>query len=104
MYYTSGDMFEKESNFCCLTFNKCVSKEKEGGIIYLPQTRSFLLQASREDYLDMQYCPFCASKLPLDLTDMLMRIVYDNLKLDGFEDTRLPTEFRSDAWWRNRGL
>ncbi len=50
------------------------------------------------------YCPWCGRKLPSDLTDVYFDIIIDQLKLDGPEDQRLPKEFKSDAWWKKRGL
>jgi hypothetical protein len=109
MYYAADDIAEKEKDFCCFAFNNCASREGEGSIIYLPQTRSFLLRSgggscSDGRYFDMTYCPFCGNMLPADLTDILTRIVYDKLKLRDFDDPNLPAEFRSDAWWKSRGL
>ena len=105
MYYSADDILGKEKGLCCLVFNNCVrSGGEEGSIIYLPQTRSFLLRSAGGSYFDAKYCPFCGNMLPTDLTDILTRIVYDKLKLRDFDDPNLPAEFRSDAWWKNRGL
>ena len=53
------------------------------------------------------YCPFCGTKLPTSLADEW----FDTLEREyGIEDPsdedydRVPLEFRSDAWWKKRGL
>jgi hypothetical protein len=56
----------------------------------------------------IQFCPFCGTKLPEALTD----VMYDLLKYEyGIEHPerpndkqRIPSEFLSDEWWKKRGL
>lgn len=85
--------------FCCanLKFNIV---DLNGAIIYLPQTRSYIINMDNTQ-ISIMYCPWCGSKLPSDLTDELMYIIYDKLKLTGYYDPRLPPEFTSDEWWSN---
>jgi hypothetical protein len=97
-------LISKNHSSCCVSLNHCVSEGEESSITYLPQTRSFLLSSAPGSYLEMQYCPFCGKKLPIDLTDMLTLIIYEELKLRDFDDPDLPHEFRSDIWWKSRGL
>jgi len=88
---------------CCkqLTFH---AKEKEKIIVYEPATRSVGIRISDDVFQLIRHCPWCATRLPKELSEELSRIVFDELKLDGYDDYRLPEEFKSDAWWKKRGL
>jgi hypothetical protein len=53
----------------------------------------------------IQFCPWCGQRLPSPLRDEWFRELenmFDNF--DGFGDPRIPEEFRSDAWWKERKL
>ena len=55
----------------------------------------------------LYFCPWCGGKLPdADaLTDKWFKILEEMLpEFDGFADTRTPDEFKSDEWWKKRGL
>jgi hypothetical protein len=52
-------------------------------------------------------CPFCGSKLPKDLygdeyDDALEEAVGKDLC--DLKEEEIPEEFKSDEWWRKRGL
>ena len=51
----------------------------------------------------IKYCPWCAAKLPTDLMDARD----DELGKLGFKipyDDSIPEEFKTDEWWKKRGL
>lgn len=56
----------------------------------------------------IKYCPWCGIKLPKNLTDEF----YDTLEneygiiciSDLEENTNIPQEFKTDEWWKKRGL
>lgn len=53
------------------------------------------------------YCPRCGAKLPEDLVDKWWDIVEEKFGIDGLFDKRikdLPEEFKTDEWWKKRGL
>ncbi len=66
------------------------------------------LQASQDIY----YCPWCGSKLPEDITDLYYLEISKALNIDIEEldllneevQKKLPKEFKTDEWWRKRGL
>lgn len=52
------------------------------------------------------FCPWCASRLPEDLI-----LEYDKIAsgvcgedIDFVPKDKIPKEFKSDAWWKKRGL
>jgi hypothetical protein len=56
----------------------------------------------------IDYCPWCGSKLPARLREDYFRILKKeyNIKpgLDKENDPNIPEEFKSDEWWKKRGL
>ena len=54
----------------------------------------------------VSYCPWCGQKLPESLRDEWFDIMRNEYKLDDPCDDkrRIPREFRSDKWWKKRGL
>lgn len=54
------------------------------------------------------YCPFCGNKLPSELGDQYVDIlkkeynIYDHW--DEGQTKLIPEEFKSDEWWKKRGL
>lgn len=53
------------------------------------------------------YCPRCGAKLPSNLADTWFKIIKKEFKISGILDERikdLPQEFKTDEWWKKRGL
>jgi hypothetical protein len=51
----------------------------------------------------LSFCPFCGTRLPEDLGDQWL----DAMAGMGFEapfQDDIPEEFKSDRWWKERGL
>jgi hypothetical protein len=89
---------------CCEYLKSKIEQKSDEHILYLPQTRSFLIIGSGKEMADINYCPWCGNKLPRDLTDELVNIIYEELKLESYEDPNLPIQFKSDKWWRSLEL
>ena len=91
--------------FCCYTLKRSLD-EGEVYINYDQVSRSYGIAIRGLDnaVISINYCPWCGTKLPKDLSDELGKIIFEELELDGFDDPRLPEEFKSDEWWKKRGL
>ena len=53
-------------------------------------------------YVSIDFCPFCGARLPESKRDQW----FDTLEAKGFKDPlteNVPTEFRTDKWFRQRG-
>ena len=54
------------------------------------------------------YCPWCGKELPKSLNEEYYAILYDELQLEPefnvLETPGLPEEFKTDEWWKKRGL
>ena len=72
-------------------------------IEYLPKYREYALVLGEGPVLQLiSFCPWCGEQLPSSLRDQFFeRLVAMNLDP---EDSRVPLDFRSDAWWRLRSL
>jgi hypothetical protein len=73
-------------------------------VIYLPAVRSFVVETKCDNELDILYCPWCGTRLPKDLVTELTNVIYQELSLSGYEDPLVPQEFKTDMWWKRRGL
>ena len=88
---------------CCNDL-KFHMEEMEKLIIYLPTDRSYLIRINNHIGQEIKFCPWCGSKLPENLTEARAKIIFDEMNLDSYEDPRLPEEFKTDEWWKKRGL
>ena len=115
--------FQKKTEFCCELMQEFLD-EKKVGIYYNPIIRSYHI-CSRKFKNGKQViynCPWCGYNLPSNLLDKYYEILekeYDILYepftkkyyevLENSEtykeiDRELPEEFKSDEWWKKRGL
>jgi hypothetical protein len=77
-------------------------------IKYIPKGREhvFILNYG---YVQLFYCPWCGVKLPEDLSEKWCEVIKEELGIDD-EDldaqgyAKLPEEFKTDQWWKKRGL
>ncbi|WP_084212877.1 DUF6980 family protein [Candidatus Jidaibacter acanthamoebae] len=88
----------------CCTQMAFHAKEKEQLIIYEPIMRRIGIRVSDSTFQLINHCPWCGSKLPNELSEELSTIVFDQLCLEGYDDPKLPEEFKTDEWWKKRGL
>ena len=95
-----------EGPFCCLTLDATLKNPLEFSIFYDTKFREYYVNAKNAGF-EMSYCPFCGKQFPKSLRDKW----FDELsKILGFEvdiciDRRkIPKDFKSDIWWKKRGL
>ena len=88
---------------CCKEMDFFLNEGKVG-ISYCDQERLYSINLKSSGGLQaIYYCPWCSSKLPKDLGDEW----FDTLEELGFEnpyDQEIPKEFKTDEWWKKRGL
>jgi hypothetical protein len=103
-------------------------------ILYSPVSRSYSIPigSSEEKGTDVsiEYCPFCGTKFPCDLNEKWCEVIRTELGEDYLPDSKvefekflcektgekympdpnrpipksLPKEFKTDEWWKKRGL
>ncbi|HSC25213.1 MAG TPA: hypothetical protein VLB80_03300 [Candidatus Babeliales bacterium] len=57
---------------------------------------------------EINYCPWCAKPLPKDLRDEWLEVLKEEYDLDDPDSKEqkklVPEEFKTDEWWKKRGL
>lgn len=72
---------------------------------YDSQLREYYIKLRNSQAVQgMTFCPWCGEKLPESLRDEFYDIIIDKLGLGGCYDEKLPEEFKTDEWWKKRGL
>jgi len=108
-----------KNDFCCDKMNK-EHKDlkdqnlKDHSIIYDVSWRNFTIyyneeaeQRDREMMTEIFWCPWCGTKLPKELSDEWYEVLEKEYNItDPIHDERnkVPEEFRTDEWWKKRGL
>jgi hypothetical protein len=100
-------IIRENEGFCCKKMHEAVQIYKF--INYDMVDRGYDIEHSDGMASLLSYCPWCGSKLP----DTLERKIFEVLKTeyginkevaDVFHGTNLPEEFKTDEWWKKRGL
>jgi hypothetical protein len=76
---------------------------------YYPIAREYgILLRYSQAIQGLIYCPWCGKKLPESLRDQYFDILEKEYGVepafDIKEDPHVPLDFKSDAWWKKRGL
>ena len=101
---TSGRPRIKEH--CCNQMEYFLEEDKVD-IVYYSERRHYAICLKADTTTQMiEYCPWCGMKLPESLWSIWYETVLEIVG-EGFlsaDDPRLPEEFKTDEWWRKRGL
>ena len=80
---------------------------KEGAIVYYDrQYREYGIEHPKGGFL-VDYCMFCGKKLPISVRDEWFDILEQEYGLERpatGDRKKVPKEFWSDDWWKNRNL
>ena len=104
--------------YCCQAMQRCVEHRE---FVYDKARGCFMCYANDEDWggagsyslKACQYCPFCGAKLPKDrqaidgtgprpYIDALEEAV--GKEFCDIKPEEIPEEFKTDEWWKKRGL
>ncbi|WP_342269806.1 DUF6980 family protein [Rickettsia endosymbiont of Orchestes rusci] len=88
---------------------KIFLSESRDPIKYDPVFREYYIEIKGSfNIITMSYCPWCGTKLPKELRNEFFDILDEyGIETDIGEyikDKRIPAEFRTDEWWKKRGL
>jgi hypothetical protein len=95
--------------FCCKDMRQFLDDPRDP-IFYDPVVREYYVhQKNATTRITFSFCPWCGHKLPSRLRAELMDILIEEYKLDVpiFEvksSPEVPGEFKTDEWWKKRGL
>ena len=89
---------------CCPHMNRAVTRTSDVKLHYEPEAREYYIAAENPNKVYIiQYCPWCGSKLPSYLGGVMVDYILE-AGYEGFDDPNLPDEFKTDDWWKKRGL
>ncbi len=111
--------FFRTTKFCCKTLRNNVTLESNktvGKVVMYDQAiRLFSIYVidTPGAISPISFCPYCGNSLPKELSEERMKIIRKELgesfcwkndeEYSEFE-FRLPEEFKTDEWWKKRGL
>ena len=74
---------------------------------YIPKDEIDTIKDSISARQNIVYCPWCGKRLPEDLTEKWFEVLkkeYGILHPFNKDKKRVPEEFKTDEWWKKRGL
>lgn len=94
--------------FCCQGMEDAIIKYK--AINLEEEMRNYLLSVPYKNgniSLALGFCPFCGQDLGKSLNSEYYDILYEEYRIEypeTIEANKVPPEFKTDEWWRKRGL
>jgi len=94
--------------FCCSHMEYQINEDKTL-IDYLEDTRTYSFYTPNSECgtrLKMSHCPWCGVNLPKSLETEWEHVLIDDYQIDNpiENENLIPTEFKTDEWWKKRGL
>ncbi len=99
-----------KGQFCCFDMDSMLDNDDElYNVNYSPKAREYYLKSLKGPYCrTIEFCPWCGSELPKSLSDEWFDILEKEYGLDMPKTTnqmdKIPAEFKTDEWWKKRGL
>jgi hypothetical protein len=104
--------------YCCVSLKHEIEEgssfTKNKLIVYDAPMRCYGIidtEAPKRIYQPIDYCPFCGTKFPKDVRNEYWQTIVEEVGPEyyptdkNYDPQRLPPpEFRTDEWWRKRGL
>ena len=96
---------------CCITMDDFIEENKVA-IYYDKEFRRYSIGMKNGTgaVQTMIYCPWCGSKLPKSLFNKWFDVLESEYGLEDIhvleieENPKIPKEFKTDEWWKKRGL
>ncbi len=96
--------FSQLSDFCCGSMYKSI---KEKVIEYEMIDRTYCIPFRTNSIMVLSFCPWCGYKLKPSLHREFYEILEKEYGIsipDITNFSNLPEEFKTDEWWKKRGL
>lgn len=103
----------EKRKFCCDIMESYILQENDctdQSIYYNQATRRYNLRIINSSYGTHEkilYCPWCGTKLPQNLGGVWSKTLKDEFNITDphvDESHLVPEEFKTDEWWKKRGL
>ena len=105
------------NKYCCDTMEFHLTTESEELVEYEPINREYSLKIFKSSYGTHQsilFCPWCGYKLPKSLSkeweltllneEGIAQKILDDYGIESYAEKLIPPEFKTDEWWKKRGL
>lgn len=95
-----------KTKHCCQLMAKFVDDPRVE-IYYYPEIRAYYLITSSGAFQLIYNCPFCGCDQPKELKEEWAKAIKKECKIDPYDreqESKVPKEFKSDEWWKKRGL
>ena len=79
-------------------------QHKERIVRFLITLREYSFKVTDTVGQQLNFCPWCGVQLPKSLRDTWCNILIDEYHVDSPWDDQIPSEFKTDEWWKKRGL
>ena len=91
--------------YCCFQMRFHI-KEKEKIIDYDSTWRQYAIKVNETIIQLIDYCPWCGVKLPQPLNNKWFQILEEEYYIidPSKNKGKIPKEFLTDEWWKERGL
>jgi hypothetical protein len=93
--------------YCCETMHKAL-KNPRIPLKYYPICRQYVFIMNSIKLCLLFYCPWCRKKLPKNLNKQFHNILEKEYgispDLEVEKNPNIPQEFKSEEWWKKRGL
>jgi hypothetical protein len=101
-------MKNKDNNHCCELMNVFLVDQRVP-VNYYPIKREYALILNNSPAVQrLFFCPWCGKTLPKSVRSEYFEILEKEYHIDPSERHEkpdiIPEEFKSDAWWKKRGL
>jgi len=99
----------KKQLHCCSEMDNILN-EKKAYIGYSPKVREYFINLRNDQVAiyRISYCPWCGEKSPESLRNLWFNILRTKHNLSNplrkEQENLVPDEFKSDEWWKKRGL
>jgi ribosomal protein S27AE len=100
------EMSSHNDKHCCETMEVSLQEPGTFGIYYSKKYREYTVDVNGVGF-KMKYCPACGTKflpsLRKEWFKELEKILDTEISLT-MDKRKIPREFKTDEWWKNRGL
>ena len=102
------------NKFCCNDMEYYITTNEQDSISYNTITRKYSVPFISGLYHEIWYCPWCGYKLPKSLSkeweltllneEGIAQKILDDYGIESYAEKLIPPEFKTDEWWKKRGL
>lgn len=101
-------MIKKQFDVCCTKMISILNEQKTP-LYYTPHLREYNIPLEYSPAIQgILFCPWCGTQLPKRLRDEFFSILNNEYNIEPawkkLKTKGLPQEFKTDEWWKKRGL